>query len=146
MKNLTLIFSAALLISACGKVETGPMGPSGPPGSSCSVDQLSNGAQITCENGTSAVLSNGVDGQDATLPAGYSYIPEGAFYIVAIEDLCGAGAQQVLFRLSDNSLLAHYSHGAKQYLTVLSPGSYTSTDGYNCRFDVGPAPGYVISY
>lgn len=146
MKNLLLIL-ATLIAGGCAlKDNSGPMGPPGVPGSSCSVSQLANGAQIDCENGTSAIISNGTDGQDAVLPAGYTYVPEGAFYIAQIEDLCGNGAEEVLFRLSDNRLIAHYSHGSKQYLAVLDPGNYVSTDGYNCQFQVGAAPNYNISY
>lgn len=144
--KILLILSATLLLHACADIKPGPRGPPGEPGSSCSVAQLSNGAQITCDDGTSAIISNGIDGQDAVLPVGYTYISEGAYYIIAIEDLCGNGAEEVLFRLNTGELIAHYTHGSKQYLTILSPGPHTSTDGYNCSFTVGPAPSYIISY
>jgi len=37
----------------------GPTGSAGVPGKSCSVKQLSNGALITCSDGTSATILNG---------------------------------------------------------------------------------------
>lgn len=143
MRSLIFITGATLILASCGDIKTGPMGPPGP---GCTVTQLANGAQISCPDGSIAVVSNGVDGQDAVLPPGYTYIPEGAFYISQIEDLCGNGAQEVLFRLNTGELIAHYSHGSKQYLTILGPGSYVTSDGYNCNFTIGSGPGYVLSY
>lgn len=145
MRKLILVLALTGLSACAEKGDRGATGPAGQPGVGCTVAQLSNGAQIECGD-TAAFISNGSDGQDAVLPPGYSYIPEGAFYIAGIEDLCGNGAQEVLFRLSDNRLVAHYSHGSKQYLAVLSPGNYITTDGYSCNFSVGPAPTYTISY
>jgi hypothetical protein len=34
--------------------------------------------------------------------------------------------------------LAHYSKGSKQFLVVVGPGTYTTTDGTGCVFTITP--------
>ncbi len=134
MKKLLLI-AALLSLSACHRRITGPVGPKGAdgqdgaPGSSCSVQQMSNGAIITCQDGTSAVILNGADGSDA---------PPTAYSVVELINPCGdaPGYDEILLRLHNGQLIAHFSHGNKQFLTLLTPGTYQTTDGTNCLFSV----------
>lgn len=66
MKKLFIVLT--IFASACSLEDrTGPMGPEGAPGqpgSSCSVEPVSNGAVIKCDDGTSAVIVNGTDGYE----------------------------------------------------------------------------------
>lgn len=45
----------------------GPVGASGVDGKSCSVAQTETGALLTCTDGTSAVITNGLDGADGVV-------------------------------------------------------------------------------
>jgi hypothetical protein len=45
---------------------------------------------------------------------------------------------EILLRLEDGTLLAHYASGSKQFLTKIGPGYYRTTDGYKCSFRVHP--------
>lgn len=107
----------------------GPVGPAGTPGSSCSVIQLGNGARIVCTDGSEAVVINGTNGSDA---------PVSQYSVLEVIDPCGdtPGFDEVLLRLANNTLLAHYSDGQKQFLVLIGPGSYVTTDGKNCHFTV----------
>jgi len=42
----------------------GAAGTNGTPGGSCHVEQLDNGARIFCDDGSEAIVHNGLDGQD----------------------------------------------------------------------------------
>lgn len=57
----TYLFMAFLLMS-CADGEDGSNGESGQDGESCTVEQAEGGAVITCSDGTTAFVSNGVDG------------------------------------------------------------------------------------
>lgn len=72
---------------------------------------------------------NGEDGEDA---------PTSAYTIVQVIDPCGkqAAFDEVLFVMYDGSILAHYSHGNKQFLTLIGNGNYVTTDGTSCNFNV----------
>lgn len=117
---------------------TGPAGERGEPGTSCSVTQTVNGAIISCTDGTSVVVlngsngTNGTNGQDGVSP------PASAYSVTQIVDVCGkqAAFDEVLLRLANGQLLAHYASGANQFLTVLTPGNYVTTDGTHCYFTV----------
>lgn len=104
----------------------GTNGTNGTNGTSCSVTQLANGVRVTC--GTSnAVIYNG---QDAA-PSAYE--------VTEIIDPCGDGPgfDEVLLKLANGKIMAHYAGGGNlQFLTILSPGNYTTTDASACRFNV----------
>lgn len=104
-------------------------GVDGAPGEGCEVTQISNGALITCAGETSAVILNGTNGQDLTA---------GTYSVAEIIDPCGqqAAFDEVILRLTNGQLLAHYSDGAKQFLGLIGPGSYVTTDGTSCAFTV----------
>jgi len=46
------------------------------------------------------------------------------------------GYDEILLRLHNGQLIAHFSSGNIQFLTLLTPGSYVVTDGTNCQFSV----------
>jgi hypothetical protein len=51
----------------------------------------------------------------------------------------GTGQQaldEVLLRLRNGQIIAHYSSGQKQFLVIVPPGYYSTTDGYSCSFQV----------
>jgi hypothetical protein len=105
-------------------------GLNGTNGVGCTVQQLSNGAKVTC--GTQvAVISNGTDAS----------LPSGALYIKEIVNPCGSNFanDEVFLRLSDNRLIALYDGGSNlDRLTVIAAGSYRTTDDNNhyCTFNV----------
>lgn len=73
MKTTFIVHVLALLIlSSCGEnkitetIVQGTPGAPGKDGSSCSTQQLSNGALISCTDGTSAIAFNGVDGSNGS--------------------------------------------------------------------------------
>lgn len=114
--------------------DTGPRGEKGEPGIGCSIAAASNGAIITC--GTNSVLilngldgADGEDGEDA---------PPTAYTITELIDPCGdeSGFDEILLRLASGILIAHYSHGNKQFLVSIGPGNYVTTDGHSCSFSV----------
>lgn len=84
------------------------------------------GALITC-GATQVVL---LDGDDA---------PPTPYTVVGLIDPCGDGPgfDEVLLQLADGSLMAHYAGGGNlQFLTVLSPGNFVTTDSQACHFTV----------
>ena len=75
---------------------------------------------------------NGSPGRDGTSPE------PSAYDIAEIIDPCGkqAAHDEVILRLTNGSLLAHYSDGQKQFFAVIGAGTYQSTDGTRCVFSV----------
>ena len=61
MSIRTILF--LLLFFGCGKGPKGDQGPIGIPGTSCTTAPIEGGALITCTDGTSAEILNGVDGE-----------------------------------------------------------------------------------
>lgn len=137
----------------------GSQGTAGTNGSSCSIEQYTNGALITCTDGTMAAIYNGsVGAQGETGSQGAqgsqgetgstgetgqqgaqgTAATESAFQIVEVIDPCGKqpGFNEVLLRTADNKIIAHYADGAKQFLTILVPGNFVTTDITPCYFTV----------
>ena len=48
----------------------------------------------------------------------------------------GPGFDEVIMRTKSNKLVAYFESGGKRFLTVLSVGSYTTTDQQACNFTV----------
>lgn len=95
----------------------------GKPGENCSVEQVSNGAIITCIDSTAVVL-NGENGIDA---------------VVEIIDPCGnkpGHFDEVILRLNTGDLLAYFEENGKRFLSILTPGNYQTTDSQKCSFTV----------
>lgn len=67
---------------------------------------------------------------------------EGYSNIVQVIDVCGDNASrvdEVLLKMSDNSILASFSDsasGANTRFSILAPGNYVTSDGTNCAFTV----------
>lgn len=130
-----------LVLTSCSDLDKlkGPAGPQGPkgdtgsPGQNCTVQEALNGAVILCPDGTNVLVlngTNGVDGLPAPAPSSYT--------ISEIIDPCGRqGAfDEVLLRLTNGQLIAHYSGHGDNFLTLISPGNYITTDGTRCNFNV----------
>lgn len=105
----------------------GEVGPQGPQGSSCTTTQLSNGLRISCPDGTESVVLNG---QDAAPPSYYG--------VTSIVDPCGrqGSFDEVLLKLSNGQILAHFASGAQQFLAIIGNGTYSTTDGTSCTFTI----------
>lgn len=144
----------------------GQPGEPGVAGTSCTVNQTSSGAIVSCADGTVAVLENGQDGSNgsdghngsdgqngndgedgedgndgATGPQGPA-APINPYSIVEIINPCGdnAGYDEVLFRLANGQILAHYAGGGNlQFLTLIGAGSWVTTDSSACHFTVSAA-------
>lgn len=117
---LALIFTIFLIfLTACG--EDGARGPAGVPG---------------------ADGRNGTNGeQGPTGPQG-GVGSSGADAILEVINPCGddPAHDEVILRLSGGRLLAHYSSGGKQFLTLLQANTtYSTTDGHACTFTVDSA-------
>lgn len=120
--------------------QDGASGAAGASGASCTVQQAEEGARITCEDGSSAVVLNGEPGEDGTAS------PSTGLEIVEIIDPCGSSEtgphgpiqfHEVLLKLSNGAIIGHYSHGSKQHLVQLPPGSYETTQGgQECAFSI----------
>lgn len=139
---------ALAFLVGCGAKRplNGKDGAPGEPGSSCSVTQLENGAQILCGDNTGAIILNGAVGQMGASGQDGRDLAAGPYTIVGIIDPCGkqSAYDEVLIRLGNSQLLAHYSDGAKQFFVLIGPGSYRTTDGTNCHFEV--QPDLMVSY
>lgn len=112
-----------LILTACGKPHNGKdgasiTGPAGPIGLTGNVG--ATGAQ-------------GIPGQDA---------PINPYDPVGLVDPCGTNPSihnEVFIRLYNGLLLASFSDNINGYntrFTVLSPGTFQTTDGDNCIFTV----------
>lgn len=111
----------------------GEDGEAGEDGSSCSVTAAVNGAIVSCTDGTSVVILNGTDGEDG------EDAPPTAYSFTEVIDPCGDSPghlDEVLFKTYDGHIVAHYSHGSQEFLTLIPPGSYVTTDGTSCYFTV----------
>jgi septal ring factor EnvC (AmiA/AmiB activator) len=62
--------------------------------------------------------------------------------IVEFVDPCGdmlGQFDEVLLRTSSGKLVAYFESGSRRFLTILSPGSYRTTDAQRCNFSINPA-------
>lgn len=140
--NAELLLVLLLVLTGCmeAKIEKleGPAGRDGKDGQSCTVSQAVNGAVILCPDGTSVMVLNGLNGINGVngidgLPA-----PASNYTIVGVIDPCGKQGQfdEILLRLANGQLVAHYASGNNQFLTTIGPNNYITTDGTSCRFTV----------
>lgn len=154
-----LIIALAVMATACAPQvdynRPGIVGPKGDPGiigqpgergSSCTVTQAIGGARVSCEDGTEVVVFNGNDGATGATGAAGQDAPPTAFTVTEIIDPCGhqTAFDEVLLRLANGQLIAHFASGANQFLTLIGPGSYITTDSSHCYFSVN-AYGEVIN-
>lgn len=120
-------------------------GTNGSNGSSCSVSSIvptplvapNGGARITCTDGTDALLLNGSPGTNGT------NAPPTPYSVVQVVKPCptiGGSFPEVLLVMQDRSILASASanaNGNNTRLALLTPGTYSTTDGRSCTFTVG---------
>lgn len=128
IKNYSIICDGAK-----GQIgETGPSGldgKNGLDGVNCNVEQLSNGAMITCGD-TKAVVLNGLNGQN-----GVNSINK----LIAPCTKASSGWKEELLCLSDGTLLASFSDNASGLNTrfsIIPTGNYIDTDNSQCLFNV----------
>lgn len=114
-----------LMLSGCAKdvyTVRGVAGANGAAAQPCSVAPSADGAVITCPDGSSQSLHNGVDASvvPVQLCAGsLSQFPEVALCI-------------------NNALYAVYWDGHNAWMTLIPPGHYNSTSSTAaCSFNVG---------
>lgn len=125
-------------------------GADGADGSSCSVSTVSagpvapnGGAQVLCENGTSALILNGANGADG------ASAPATPYMIAKIVTPCPSvpgSNKEVLLVLQNRSILAsvsEQSNGKNTRLALLGYGTYSTTDGRSCSFTISSSS---ISY
>jgi hypothetical protein len=136
MKSTLIIFSLLTLVS-CGARREGKTGASGKDGtngvngkdgSSCHVNSVSNGAIITCDDGTQSIVMNGEKGDNGT---------NGISPVLETIDPCGNGTgfDEVIIKTS-SGFIAYFEDGSKRFLAKLDVGSYRTTDQQACRFSV----------
>lgn len=116
-------------------------GVDGEDGSSCSVSTVAvtpiiapnGGARITCTDGTDALILNGEPGTSA---------PPSSYTVVQVVKPCptiSGSFPEVLLVLQNRSILASVSSSSSANttrLSLLSTGSYVTTDGRSCNFTV----------
>jgi hypothetical protein len=161
MKTFTAFILAAsvFIIASCGKTDIEPDmvvvegqpgrdgvdgrdGSDGAAGAGCEVSEIlpsllapAGGALISCGPNTVIVYNgvNGEDGEDATLPP---------TSIVEVIDPCGDAPgifDEVLLKLENDQILASFSQnqsGLNTRFSLLTPGTYGTTDGTSCVFTV----------
>ena len=117
----------------------GPVGPAGSDGSSCSVDQVTEGVLIQCDDGSAAIVYNGVNGSDGE---DGSDGQDGASPLLYTLDPCGSQTQYdeviLVFEINDSLIyIAYFESGTRRYLTSLIEGpTYQTTDGTECKFQL----------
>lgn len=100
------------------------------------VDGTDGQDGVDGENGQDgADGSDGEDGQDGEDGIDAEQSP---FTIVEVIRPCAStGSREVLFRLRNGQIIAHYAGGGNtQFLAVLSAGTYYLTDGSNCQINI----------
>jgi hypothetical protein len=108
-------------------------------GGNCSVTNLTDGALITCQDGTSTRVyngssgTNGQDGRDGSPGTDGINGVDGKNAVIEVIDPCGNSpdVDEVLLRLADRSIVAWYY---QKGLAVLGPGSWVTTDSSQCAF------------
>lgn len=110
-------------------------GPAGQDGKSCTVSTVANGALIACPDGTASVVLNGTNGQNGT---DGQNTPPTAYSVVEVIDPCGkqAAFDEVLLKLANGQIMAHFASGAQQFLALIGPGSYSTSDSTHCYFTI----------
>jgi hypothetical protein len=142
MKTTLIIFSLLTLVS-CGAMREGKTGASGKDGtngvngkdgSSCHVNSVSNGAIITCDDGTQSIVMNGDKGEVGDKGETGT---NGISPILETIDPCGNGTgfDEILIK-TNIGYISYFEEGNKRFLAKLDIGSYRTTDQQACRFNV----------
>jgi len=95
----------------------------------CKATKINNGYILKCGDSEPITITNGENGKDGQ---------DGDDSSIEIIHLCGNTDGEILIRLPDSTLVAYHQGclGINEYLTVLTPGDYTSSDKYKCQFNV----------
>jgi hypothetical protein len=127
--SVTQVSTGAVISCTDGTVANTNHGTNG---TSCTVKQLVNGVRISCSDSTEAVVYNGQDGANG------ADAPPTPYTVTALIDPCGKQTtfDEVLLKLSNGTIIAHFASGANQFLTPIGTGTYMTTDGTNCYFTV----------
>lgn len=110
----------------------------------CSTQQLSNGSETICSDGSHSVVVNGSAGVKGDTGASGSNGTNGhdspitPYSITDVLLPCGAGGgyDEVLLRLGDGQLLAHFTEGSREFLSILKPGNYVTASIPACYFSI----------
>jgi hypothetical protein len=124
----------------------------------CTIKRVSGTeVRITCPDGTSEVVKDGVNGVDGINGTNGTNGVNGADGIngtngtngangadgkgVEVIDPCGAESQigfdEILLRLPDRTIIAYFKFDSYEHLTRLVPGhSYVTTDDTKCEFKI----------
>ena len=163
MNKLVSIFLMVLCLTACGKGDSinasvsARDGINGVDGTSCSVNQVPEGAMISCSNGSSTLVSNGTNGVGCSVaqvsggaivtcgntqalindgtnggPVGseliYAYDPCGDSPLVFNDEILFVGSKgRVYAYFEDNASSTPYTSQTRR-IAYLQPGGYITTD------------------
>lgn len=157
-----LIYLLLLTFVSCGVSKDHPVIVTAQP---CTVSQTSQGASITCPDGSNGVISNGADGVRGEVgeigTIGTTGLP-GAIGPQGLPGTNGVDATPVtvvqlchgipiIYPSSfpeqalciNNTLYAVYWNGSQAFFSALPPGNYASTSPQGCNLTV--LPNCVIS-
>lgn len=140
------------------KGDTGAAGNDGSPGQpgadgeGCTVASAIGGYIMTCGNIQVVILNglngqDGQDGEDGEDGEDGQDAPTTAYSITEAYDPCGndPGFDEILLRTAGGSWIAHFAGGGNlQFLTILTPGNYVTTDATPCYFTLNNA-GNIIN-
>lgn len=117
MRYLILILILTIISLFTSVACTPKDGINGKDGTGCKVEAQVNGTLITC-------------------PTSSTFIPkDDSVKINKIVKPCSY-SKEVLLVTSEKQVLAFFRSGSHEYLAVLPNGSYQTTDGTNCKFNV----------
>ncbi len=127
MKKLILV---ALLLIGCGNYQNGATGQNGQPSKPCTVTTVNSpvsGSLISCPDGTSSFVSNGLNGTNGSLISFVKFCPGTTTYPSEFNEV------GLLF---NGSIYAVYSIN-NGFLSLIPPGYYTSNAmNSTCNFTV----------
>jgi len=121
--------------------QDGQDGEDGKDGIGCTVTPASNGALVTCGD-TSVLVLNGTNGTDGQDGQDGQDAPPTAYTVTELVDPCGDKPgvyDEVFLRLANGMLVASFSDntgGQNTRFSILTAGSYMTTDGSSCKFSV----------
>lgn len=126
MKHVIMIAIAGLLATSCSRYHHTRYVQL-----PCQVIEDVDGAHVSCPTSDDVFIPFGRDGKDGV---------DGKDAVIEVIDPCGDdpnNEDEVILRLSSGDLLAYFKDGGnKEFLAILEPGDYVTTDKQQCRFRV----------
>lgn len=152
MRNFIIGLTMGLVVG-CGQRVIYESGPKGDPGEDGLSMVFSTSSASSCPNGGSVILmaqdtnrNNLFDLTDGSIMStticNGTNAPPTAFTPVGLLDPCGDAPgryDEIFLKLSNGTILASFSDnvsGLNTRFSVLSPGTYQTTDGDNCIFTI----------